>query len=154
MILSIECHHCDRVWSTCMVRVQQVDESTSLLPPAGRSLRHRRAFFLSLWQHGVAPLKPHLAQEEVDAAGPHQEAQGEGPSGAGALHGETVPSTVMSQLQHVYMGQHELCLFKYLQYYCANHCGRKDNKLQWCLHSETCFLCVHCVCFKSYWMTQ
>lgn len=84
------------VSGTCMVRVEQVDESTSFLPPAGFltacPLSHRCGFLLGLWQHRVAPLKPHLAQEEVDAAGPHQEAQGEGPSGARALHGDPVIS--------------------------------------------------------------
>lgn len=90
--------------STCVVRMERVDESSSLLLPAGWILPHCSGFFLGLWQHGVAPFKPHLAQEEVDAAGPHQEAHEEGPSGAGALHGDSVSSTVMSQLQHVYMG--------------------------------------------------
>lgn len=87
-----------------MVRVEQVDESRSLLLPVGRALPGHRGFFLSLRQNRVAPLEPHLAQEEVDAEGPHQEAQGEGPSGAGALHGDTVYITVISQ--HIYRGTH------------------------------------------------
>lgn len=85
-----------------MVRVEQVDESSSLLLPVGRALPGHRGFFLSLRQNRVAPLEPHLAQEEVDAEGPHQEAQGEGPSGAGALHGDTVYITVISQ--RIYRG--------------------------------------------------
>lgn len=85
-----------------MLRVEQVDESRSLFSPADWFLPPRRSFFLGLWQQGVATLKPHLAQEEVDSAGPHQEAQGEGPSGAGALHTDALSSAVASELQHVY----------------------------------------------------
>lgn len=92
------------VWSTCMVRVEQVDEPSSLLSPAGWALPHHHGFFLSLWEHRVAPLKPHLGQEEIDTEGPRQEAQAEGPSGAGVLHGDTVSSVMTSQLQRVYMG--------------------------------------------------
>lgn len=84
-----------------MVRVEQVDESTPFLPPAVRRRPHGAGFFLSFWQQGVAPLKPHLAREEVDAASSNQEAQGEGPSGATAFHGDTVSSSAMLRLQHV-----------------------------------------------------
>lgn len=92
------------VWSTCMMRVEQVDESRPLLSPAGCALPYRCSSFLSLWEHRVAPLKPHLRQEEIDAKGPHQEAQAEGPSGGGVLHGDTVSNTMISRLQHVYIG--------------------------------------------------
>lgn len=81
-----------------MVRVEQVDKSSPLLLPGGCALPHRCSFSLSICQHRVAPLKQHLGQEEVDAEGPHQETQAEGPSGAGVLHGDTVSSTVISQL--------------------------------------------------------
>lgn len=61
--------------NTLVVRVQQVEESGPLFPPVGRALlRHHGASFLSLWQHRVAPLKPHLRQKKVAADASDQEA--------------------------------------------------------------------------------
>lgn len=80
------------------MRVQQVEESSPLFPPVGGVLlRPHGASFLGLRQHRVAPLKPQLRQKEVAAEGSDQEAQAEGPSGAGDLHGDTIPGTAVPQ---------------------------------------------------------
>ena len=93
----LELNYKTNVWVTCVVRVEQVDQSVSVLLPVCQiiiSRRHastcvggRSSRLLRLRQHGVAPLKPHLAQNEVHAATPHQEPRAEGPWGAQALHG-------------------------------------------------------------------
>lgn len=102
-----------------MMRVDEIDKSSSPLLPVGQFVFKHCSFFLSLCQHRVAPLKPHLAQENIDGARPNQEAQREGPCRTGTLHLFEVPSAnTMFQLQHVYKTAqlHEIdyYLFKYI----------------------------------------